>query len=105
MWYQKITPDKAREAMRADPAIIPLDVRTREEYEEKRIPGAVLLPVDELEQKAEMVLPDKDVALFVYCRSGMRSRNACMKLMDLGYTRVTDMGGLIDWTYETDWGI
>lgn len=98
--YMTISPDDAKDLIGKENVIL-LDVRTREEYEEKRIPGAVLLPVDNISQKAGSVLPDKDSVIIVYCRSGRRSKIASEELIDMGYKTVYDLGGIIDWPYDT----
>lgn len=54
----------------AEPHVL-LDVRTEEEYEEIHIPGAVLIPLDELSDRVAEVTPDLPVV--VVCRTGMRS--------------------------------
>jgi rhodanese-related sulfurtransferase len=77
-----------------------LDVRTKEEYDEERIPNSVLLTLSEIENKAAEVLPNKDIKIYVYCRSGRRSLEAAYKLIDLGYKNVYDFGGIIDYPYE-----
>jgi len=102
--YQAITPADAREVLKNDSGAILLDVRTQAEYEELRIPGSILLPVDEIASGAETLLPDKNAAILVYCRSGNRSRTASMQLLGMGYTRVFDLGGIINWPYETESG-
>ena len=81
--------------------MILLDVRTEQEYQEKHIPGAILIPVQEIENRATSELPDKNVVIFVYCRSGARSANAAKILVGKGYTHIYDIGGIIDWPYET----
>ena len=78
-----------------------LDVRTLEEFEPAHIKGAMLLPVTEIQDKASEQLGDKDAVILVYCRSGNRSAQAAKQLLDMGYTRVYDFGGIIDWPYET----
>jgi len=77
-----------------------LDVRTQEEYEDGHIPGAILLPVDDINEKAEVTLPDKDRTIVVYCRSGVRSERAAKELIALGYKKVFDLGGINYWTGE-----
>lgn len=47
-----------------------LDVRTQEEYDEKRIPGAILVPNETIGTSEIPELPDKDQMILVYCRSG-----------------------------------
>lgn len=81
-----------------------VDVRTAEEYEEGHVPGALLVPNEEIAGTPPELLPDLDAPLLVYCRSGRRSAEAAQKLTDMGYTAVFDMGGIIDWPYETESG-
>lgn len=88
---------KAAEELAADKAIFLLDVRTEAEFRAGHIPGSVNLPLDRLAQIAQMV-PDLDRRLFVYCQSGGRSRAACSKLAKLGYTNITNIGGILSWT-------
>lgn len=77
--------------------IVLLDVRTQEEFDNGHIPGAVLLPYDEVEEKAGKLLPDKDREIVIYCRSGRRSAIAKDSLEALGYTNVKDFGGMNRW--------
>ena len=98
--YHKITAAEAKQKMAANPQAVVLDVRTAEEYREKHIPKAVLLPLAEVKEKAAVVLPDKNAEILVYCRSGNRSRQAGVLLAEMGYTSVYDFGGIQDWPYE-----
>ena len=45
-------------------------------------------------------LADKDQTIYVYCRSGNRSRQASEKLVKLGYTSVVEIGGINSWKGE-----
>lgn len=87
--------------MDADSPYILLDVRTKEEFEESRIEGAILIPDYEIAERAETDLPDQDAVILIYCRSGRRSTLAANELADIGYTNVYDFGGIIDWPYDT----
>ena len=98
---RKITPQEALAVMAGEDPFVLLDVRTAEEYAEGYIEGAVLIPDTELRSRAEAELPDKDALILVYCRSGRRSALAAAVLAELGYTRVLDFGGIIDWPYAT----
>lgn len=89
------------EMVRSNQDIIMVDVRTPEEYREKRIPGSILLPDYEIRGRAAEVIPDKEAKIVVYCRSGRRSAQAARVLKDMGYSNVYDLGGIIDWPYET----
>ena len=100
--YMNITAQQAKEIMDTQKDYIILDTRTQEEYEDSRIPGAILIPYDEILDKAEGVLTDKDQLILVYCRSGRRSKLAAQDLVKLGYTNIKEFGGIIDWPYEVE---
>ena len=78
-----------------------VDVRTPKEYAEKHIPGAINIPVESIASSKPTELANPDEELLIYCRSGVRSKQAAEKLITLGYRNVTDMGGIIDWHGET----
>ena len=98
--YINITAEEAKQIMDTQVDFIILDVRTQEEYDEGHIPGAILIPDTQIEEKAEEVLTDKNQLILVYCRSGRRSKQASEKLVKLGYTNIKEFGGIIDWPYE-----
>ena len=100
--YMNITAEEAKEIMDSEEGYIILDVRTQEEYDQGHIPGAILIPNTEIEEKAEDVLTDKDQLILVYCRSGRRSKIAAEALVELGYTNIKEFGGIIDWPYEVE---
>ena len=77
------------ETCRSTPDAVLLDVRTTEEYAVGHIPGSVNLPLDRLSG----IKLDKSHPLFVYCHSGIRSRQACAWLNRQGYT-ATNIGGI-----------
>jgi rhodanese-related sulfurtransferase len=70
-----------------------LDVRTPQEYREGHIPGSQNVPLQQLD-KVEEVTENKDTVLYVYCRSGARSRQAVSLLKHMGYTNVHNIGGI-----------
>ncbi len=98
--YQTISPADAKKLIGQEGVVL-VDVRTQEEYDEGYIAGALLLPVDDVSAKAQTVLPDKNAKIIVYCRSGRRSAIAAKELLAMGYKEVYDLGGIIDWPYET----
>ena len=99
--YYQITQAKAKELMDNEKNYIILDVRTAEEFSEKHIENAVLIPVTEIEERAEKELTDKGQLILVYCRSGNRSKTASKSLAELGYTNVMEFGGINNWIYGT----
>jgi phage shock protein E len=80
-----------RSARNTQGAVI-LDVRTAEEYAAGHIPGAVNLPLDQLERFRH----PKDLPVYVYCRSGGRSSMASAALKQKGY-RVINLGGILSY--------
>lgn len=99
--YVQTTAEEAVEMMQSQQDYVILDVRTPEEYAEKHIPGAINVPNETIGKEKIAELPDKDQAIFVYCRSGNRSKQASEKLVALGYTDVIEFGGINSWTGET----
>ena len=100
--YEQITAEEAKKIMDSGEEHIILDTREQDEFDEGHIPGAILIPYTEVENKAEEMLPDKDKLILVYCRSGRRSKIAAESLSKLGYTNVKEFGGIIDWPYEVE---
>ena len=98
--YHKIDAKKAKEMMDAGKVTI-VDVRTQQEYREKHIPDAVLVPNETIEEEAKDKLTDTDAVLLVHCRTGVRSKQASDKLVQMGYKNVYDFGGINDWPYDT----
>lgn len=99
MNYNKISAEQAKKMMQENDCVI-LDVRMDYEYAMGHIAKSVLLPVQEVDEKAENILPDKTAVILVYCRSGQRSKKAAEKLIKKGYIQVYDFGGVIHWPYE-----
>lgn len=88
---------EAKEKIINDGAIL-LDVRTKEEYNEKHIDGASLLPLDKIDiDSISQIVSEKDTPIIVYCRSGNRSQQAREKLIALGYSKVYDLGAMSNW--------
>ena len=98
--YEQITAEEAKILMDTEKDYIIIDARTKEEYAQGHIEGAILIPEYEIADCAENELPDKKQLILVYCRSGRRSKIASQALADLGYTNVREFGGIIDWPYE-----
>ena len=93
-----ITPVEVYEIITNDEDYIILDVRTQDEYNEGHLDKALLIPVDELEKVVD-VLP-KEKPIIVYCRSGGRSRKAAEILVENGFSKIYDMGGILGWQEE-----
>ena len=99
--WETIRPEEARALLETREDVLLLDVRTDAEYQAGHIPGAILLPVEEIGTEEPASLPDKAQTILVYCRTGRRSAEAARKLAALGYADVRDFGGIVDWPGET----
>jgi len=96
---ERITQEEAMEWI-AHQNVIILDVRNLDEFNMGHIPDAVSLPVDEIQNAAPRMIPDKEQIILVYCQTGRRSANASAMLAEMGYTMVFDFGGIVDWAGE-----
>ena len=100
--YEQLSMYKALSQMEKEENYILLDVRTIEEYTDGHIPGAVNIANESIRTDEISELPDKDQRIYVYCRSGNRSKQAAKKLVKLGYTNIVEIGGIIDYHGETE---
>lgn len=100
--YKQITIDEAKQIFDSDPegSYIILDVRRADEFAQGHIPGAINVANETIGAEAPAELPDKNQVIYVYCRSGNRSKQAAEKLAALGYTNIIEFGGILDWTGE-----
>jgi len=101
MGGNSISAQEAHERMEQGGKFVLLDVRTPEEYKQVRIKGAKLIPVDEIDSRAEKELPDKEIPILVYCHSGARAGSAVRILARMGYTNAQSFGGIMNWPYDT----
>jgi adenylyltransferase/sulfurtransferase len=74
-----------------------VDVRQPEEWDEVRIEGATLIPLPELQGRAENEL-NKDDDIVLYCAHGIRSLHALRGLQMMGFKRLRSLhGGMAAW--------
>lgn len=98
--YTLVTPEEAKDMMTQGTFAI-IDVRRPDEYAEKHLAGARLVPNESIGNSLIDGLPLTKTIL-VYCKSGKRSEMATKKLLSLGYSRIYNMAGGIDaWPYDT----
>ena len=95
--YSSITMEDAAVLLESENDYLLLDVRTEQEYFSGHIPGAVCIPNEDIDETVVEALPDQEQVIFVYCRSGNRSKQAAEKLANLGYTNIVEIGGVKDW--------
>ena len=93
--YLNLSPEVAARMLSVCGDALLLDVRTPEEFAEKHIPGAKLIPLSELEGRLREL--DREKKLIVYCRSGGRSARACALLSEHGFEAFNLKGGIMAW--------
>jgi len=93
--------DRGVEEFRLIPDAVLLDVRSREEYMLGHIPNSKNVPLQNLD-RAEELFDMADVPLFVYCRSGIRSKQAAALLRYMGYSDVRNIGGILSYSGELE---
>ena len=100
--FQSITMEEAKKIFETEGDYIILDVRRADEFAAGHIPGAINVANEAIADAQPAELPDKDQVIYVYCRSGNRSKQASAKLAAMGYTNIIEFGGIIDWTGQIE---
>lgn len=97
----EITVHELHEVLQKDHSkkIALIDVRTPSEHKEKRIKGAINIPLDQLESRKKEL--EKYDMIFMHCRSGGRSQQACSILKNMEHPGVINVvGGILEWEAE-----
>jgi rhodanese-related sulfurtransferase len=93
---RNIAPADALSLLKARPNLYLLDVRTPQEFQQARIAGAHLIPIDQVMQRVDELPQDRPI--LVYCAVGSRSAQVFSFLARRGYTEVYNLdGGIYAW--------
>jgi len=97
--FPNITVADVQKKINAKNNILLLDVRTVTEFDGplSHIAGAVLLPIQELEQRVDELNEHKEKEIIVICRSGNRSQTGTRILISHGFNAVNMLGGMEAW--------
>lgn len=76
------------------PTMLVIDVRSEREFQATALQGAINLPLPQLQCRIRDMVADPTTPLALYCASGARSGIACTMLQQMGYTEVSNAGGL-----------
>lgn len=98
--YRVIKADEAKKMIDSGKVTL-VDVRRADEYAAGHIPGAINIPNESIAAEKPARLPDTEAVILIYCRTGIRAADASEKLVKIGYQNIYDMGGIVDWTFET----
>lgn len=96
----EISVTELSEILEKDPATPLIDVREQEEFDEVNLSGK-LIPMSELETRWQEI--PKEGTVYIYCRSGRRSRTAIQFLKTKGYENCINVaGGILAWLNEVN---
>jgi phage shock protein E len=97
-----LSPADVQEKIAADSTIVVLDVRTPSEWHSAtgHLPGALLIPVQELAGRVGELDPYKHRPMIVYCRTQNRSTHAASFLKEHGFNVTVMAGGITRWNSE-----
>ena len=73
-----------------------LDVRSEQEYKEGHLEGSINIPVYDINEEIQKVIPNRNNPIIVYCQSGSRSRKAISILSKKGYEELYNIEGGLD---------
>lgn len=91
-----VTSTQASSLLAKNNKVVLVDVRTPEEYRQAHLRGSLLIPLGELNRRAQEIPRDRPV--LVYCAVGARSSTAANFLASRGYREVYNMtDGLVGW--------
>jgi adenylyltransferase/sulfurtransferase len=97
--FGELTAAEVKKRLAKGDSLVILDVRTKEEYESEtgHLPGAVLIPVQELENRYHELDSLKSREIVAYCRTGRRSERASKLLGEKGFKAYNLLGGILEW--------
>lgn len=98
---KNFSPEEASTFIRENRDAVILDVRTRGEFSRGHIPGAKLMPVDEISSRVGELEKYRGKPIFVYCASGHRSASAIRVLLKNKFENIYNLKrGLSTWGYK-----
>ena len=93
---QNINAVDMQKITKQNPEVYLLDVRTLGEYQQKRIKGARLIPIDQIQNRINEI--PKNRPIIVYCETGVRSALVGRYLDQIGYQVVYNLSqGIMGW--------
>jgi phage shock protein E len=96
--YQNVDAETFDKMRKEDKNAVVLDVRTKEEYKQRHIPGSVQIDFNSPDFEKEVAKLDKNKTYLVHCAAGVRSARACKKMDALKFSRLYNLeGGMGAW--------
>ncbi|WP_409343314.1 rhodanese-like domain-containing protein [Paenibacillus sp. MBLB4367] len=93
---KNLTADRFAQELQSNRNRVLIDVREQMEVKQGMIPGAINVPLSQI--KGRMADIPRDQSIYLYCRSGMRSKQAAKILRKNGYQELSHLqGGIMSW--------
>ena len=93
------------ENIKTDENAVLIDVRTRMEHDEERIPSSILVDIYSPEFRSKIEELDKSKNIYLYCRSGNRSYQAGLMMSQMGFKNIFNLAsGIIGWFGDVERG-
>lgn len=93
---RNVNADQLQHELKSERNHVLIDVREPGEVQQGYIAGAVNIPLSRLQQRLSEIPADRNV--YLYCRSGMRSKQAARILYRNGYRNLAHLqGGIMAW--------
>lgn len=101
MPIKQISATELQARIQNEQSLFLLDVREPNEFQYARIDNSVLIPLNQIPQRLGELDPQQE--MIVICHHGVRSRQACMYLVNSGFENVSNLTGGIDaWSCDCD---
>lgn len=101
MSVTQVSATELKSRIQNEPHLFLLDVREPNEFQYASIENSVLIPLNQIPQRLGELNPQQEIV--VICHHGVRSSQACMYLVNSGFTSVTNLTGGIDaWSCTCD---
>ena len=98
-----ITPSELKELLDSDKPLYLVDVREPAEWEIVRIPGATLIPKDQILRGDALASLPQDKQLVMYCKTGVRSAETLAAVKAAGFSDAVHVqGGVVAWVRQVD---
>ena len=100
--YTTLEADDFKSAIRDTPKSMILDVRSRNEFDDEKIPHAMNIDILNPNFNNKVSKFDKEKSYFIYCQKGGRSARACKRMVKMGFEKVYNLkGGINSYTGRT----
>jgi len=100
-----LDPDLFEEKIQKEPDAVILDVRTKAEFINIRIPNSVLIDIYNRDFQERIEALDREKSYFIYCQSGSRSLSAAKQMSKMGFKKIYNlMGGISGWNGKIERG-